>query len=183
MSLPNILVLYAHPAAHLSRVNSRMVHAARGVPNVTVHDLYGTYPDFDVDVPREQALMAGADLVVFQHPVQWFGMPSLMKEWIDTVLEHGWAFGQGGTALRGKDYLLVVTSGGPEVSSRPDGSPDDASAAFLPPFQQTAELCGMRWNAPLVFHGARHADNDAVDAHVEKYRQHLAAYPAWARPI
>jgi glutathione-regulated potassium-efflux system ancillary protein KefF len=182
MSLPNILVLYAHPAAHLSRVNRRMVHAARGMPNVTVHDLYETYPDFDIDVPREQALIAGADLVVFQHPVHWFSMPSLMKEWIDTVLENGWAFGPGGTALQGKDYLLALTLGGPRESHRPDRSRDDSFSAFLPPFQQTAELCGMRWNAPLVFHGAPHADTDAIDAHVEIYRQHLAAYPAWTLP-
>ncbi|MDB5823076.1 MAG: dehydrogenase [Herminiimonas sp.] len=182
VTLPNILVLYAHPAAHLSRVNSRMVDAARGMPNVTVHDLYETYPDFDIDVPREQALIAAADLVVFQHPVQWFGMPALMKEWVDVVLEHGWAFGEGGTALHGKDHLLAITSGGPQDSYRPDGSPDDSFSAFLPPFQQTAELCGMRWNAPLVFHGARHADLDAVSLHVEVYRQHLADYPAWARP-
>jgi putative NADPH-quinone reductase len=183
MSLPNILILYAHPAAHLSRVNRQMVDVARGMPNVMVHDLYEAYPDFDIDVPREQALVSGADLVVFQHPVQWFGMPALMKEWVDVVLEHGWAFGHGGTALRGKDYLLAITSGGPQDAYRPDGPDDpngDSFSAFLPPFQQTAHLCGMNWNTPLIFHGARKAGPDAVGAHVEAYRQHLESYPAWS---
>ncbi len=84
---------------HASRVNRAMVHAARSLPNVTVHDLYETYPDFHIDVPREQALMQAADLIVFQHPIQWYGMPSLLKEWVDAVLEVGWAYGQGSAAI------------------------------------------------------------------------------------
>lgn len=181
MSPPKILVLYAHPAAHLSRINRRMVEAARAVSNVTVHDLYETYPDFDIDISREQTILADADLVVFQHPIQWYSMPALMKEWVDLVLEHGWAYGQGGTALRGKDYLLAVTAGGPTESYREDGQHRHPFSAFLPPFRQTAELCGMRWNTPLVFHDARQADREAVEAHVHAYRRHLETYPSWAR--
>lgn len=179
MSLPNILVLYAHPAANLSRVNRRMVEATHAMPNVTVHDLYEAYPDFDIDLTREQSMLADADLVVFQHPIQWYGMPALMKEWVDLVLEHGWAYGHGGTALHGKDYLLAVTSGGPQVSNPADGQHGHPYSVFLPPFRHMAELCGMRWNTPMIFHDARQADVDAVEAHAQAYRQHLEAYPAW----
>lgn len=180
MSLPNILVLYAHPAANLSRVNRRMVEATRTMPNVKVHDLYENYPDFDIDLTREQSMLADADLVVFQHPIQWYGMPALMKEWVDLVLEHGWAYGQGGTALHGKDYLLAVTSGGPQDSNPADGQHGHPYSVFLPPFQHMARLCGMRWNTPIIFHDARQADVDAVEAHVQAFRQHLEAFPAWA---
>ena len=98
---PRILILYAHPTHRRSKVNRRLIEAARTVPNVLVHDLYETYPDFYIDVEYEQRMLADADLVVFQHPIQWYSMPALLKEWVDLVLELGWAYGSGGTALKG----------------------------------------------------------------------------------
>jgi putative NADPH-quinone reductase len=179
IATPRILVLYAHPAPHLSRVNYRMAEAARTVPNVQVHDLYETYPDFYIDVANEQSLLANADLVIFQHPIQWYSMPSLLKEWVDVVLEHGWAYGTSGTALQGKDFWLVCTTGGAEESYHESGEHEHPFAAFLPPFEQTARLCGMRWLPPYVLHGARQADEAAVTAHVAHYRELLMTYPNW----
>ena len=74
-----------------------------------VRDLYALYPDYLIDVAAEQAALAAARLVVWQHPIHWYGMPPLMKLWLDEVLAFGWAYGPGGTALRGKDLWLVAT--------------------------------------------------------------------------
>lgn len=150
---PRILVLYAHSAPHRSQVNQRMADAIAGLPNVTLNDLYETYPDFHFDVAREQTLLAAADLLVFQHPIQWYSMPALMKEWVDLVLEHGWAYGPGGTALQGKDYWLVTTAVRVDASYCESDQDRHAFPAFLPPFEMTARLCGMRlWScmAPLA---------------------------------
>lgn len=176
---PRILILYAHPAPHRSHINRRLAEAARSVPNVRVHDLYETYPDFYIDVPREQALLADADLAVFQHPIQWYGMPALLKQWVDTVLEQGWAYGDGGTALRGKDYWLAVTTGGPHESYQESGYHRHAFAAFLPPFRQTADLCGMRWLSPHIIHGAHRIDEATMTERIANYRERLATYPQW----
>lgn len=40
--------------------------------HVTVHDLYATYPDFAVDGDAERDLLAGRDVIVFQHPMHWY---------------------------------------------------------------------------------------------------------------
>jgi putative NADPH-quinone reductase len=175
-----ILVVYAHSTHHRSHVNRRMIDAVRMLPNVIVHDLYETYPDFLIDVRREQEALAKCDLVVLQHPLQWYSMPSLMKEWLDVVLEHGWAYGHEGHALKGKDFLLSVTTGGPQKAYTREGYHHRPFTEFLPPYQQTAFLCGMRWQEPLVFHGARIADDNAVAAHVQTYVQRLSSYPAWS---
>lgn len=176
---PRILILYAHPAPHASRVNRRLIEAARLMPNVRVHDLYETYPDFYIDVAREQALLTDADLVVFQHPIQWYSMPALLKQWIDAVLVQGWAYGEGGGALRNKDYWLAVTTGGLHESYREEGHHRHPFAAFLPPFRQTAALCGMRWLPPQIIHGARRIDDAAMAQQVASYRERLATYPHW----
>src|SRR5205085_2397069 len=50
---------------------------------------------------------------------------------------------------------------------------------FLPPYEQTAALCGMRFLPPLLFHGARSATPDDLADHVEVFRHRLASYPDW----
>lgn len=177
-SMPSqrILVLYAHAAPHRSRVNRRLADAAREVANVYVHDLYETYPDFYIDVAREQALVERADIVAFVHPFQWYSMPALLKEWIDVVLEKGWAYGDGATALQGKGYWLVTTTGSRAESYQAEGRHGHSFDAFLPQFAQTAALCGMRWLPPHVLHAAHHVDADVLDAHIAAFAARLRTY-------
>ena len=175
----DILVLAAHPNWRESRVNRQLLAAARRVPRVVVHDLYATAPDYDIDVPREQALLAPASLVVWLHPIQWYSMPPLHKLWLDEVLQYGWAYGPGGEALVGKDLWLAATTGGSERSYHPQGYNRHFFDAFLPPYEQTAALCGMRFLPPLVLHGARSASDAEVAQHVAVFEARLRSYPAW----
>jgi glutathione-regulated potassium-efflux system ancillary protein KefF len=174
-----VLVLAAHPNWRESRVNRRLLAAAQAVPRVQVQDLYGLYADYDIDVPAEQALAAAAQLVVLLHPMQWYSMPALLKLWLDDVLTYGWAYGQGGTALQGKDLWLATTTGGPESSYHPQSYNRYFFDAFLPPYEQTAALCGMRFLPPLVLHGANDASEQAVSRHVEIFAERLRTYPQW----
>ena len=86
---------------------------------MTIHDLYEVYPTLSIDVKREQALLLEHDVIVFQHPFYWYSCPAILKEWQDLVLEHGWAYGVGGTQLRGKITLNAITTGGPAHAYRP----------------------------------------------------------------
>lgn len=172
----NILVLYAHSSAHLSRVNRRLAEAARAIAGVRVHDLYETYPDFSIDIAREQALLEAAEVVVFLHPLQWYSMPSLLKEWTDTVLQPGWAYGAGGTALAGKTYWLVASTGSVQEAYSAGGAHGRPFADYLAPFEQTALICHMRWESPHILHGAHHVDDAALQAHVDAFATRLAAF-------
>jgi glutathione-regulated potassium-efflux system ancillary protein KefF len=180
-----ILVLVAHPELEQSRANRRMLLAAKSLQTVSppgrieVRDLYALYPDYLIDVPVEQAALAKARLVVWQQPIHWYGMPPLLKLWVDDVLSFGWAYGPGGTALRGKDLWLVASTGGPEDSYRPESYNRYSFEAFLPPYEQTAALCGMRFLPPLMLHGAHKASEAEIARHAETYARQLAAYPQW----
>jgi glutathione-regulated potassium-efflux system ancillary protein KefF len=184
----DVLVLVAHPQMEQSRVNRALMRAARaiehrgvdaGAPTVAVRDLYALYPDYLIDTAAEQAALAAAKLVVWQHPIHWYSMPPLMKLWVDDVLAFGWAYGPGGRAVQGKDLWLVATTGGPEESYRPDNYNRYFFDAFLPPFEQTAALCGMRFLPPLMLHGAHRASDAEVAAHAQVYGERLASYPQW----
>ncbi|MFZ2649212.1 MAG: NAD(P)H-dependent oxidoreductase [Burkholderiaceae bacterium] len=168
----------AHPHLQHSRANRSAMRAAAQAP-VEMRDLYALYPDYLIDVPAEQAALARARLVVWQHPIHWYSAPPLMKLWIDEVLAFGWAYGPGGTALRGKDLWLVASTGGPEESYRPDSYNRYFFDAFLPPFEQTAALCGMRFLPPLLLHGAHRASDAQIEEHAALYAQRLRSYPDW----
>ena len=47
-----VLIQFAHPALHKSRVNRKLAKAVRDLPGVTFNDLYDKYPEFDVVVPN-----------------------------------------------------------------------------------------------------------------------------------
>ncbi|WP_228488342.1 glutathione-regulated potassium-efflux system oxidoreductase KefF [Caenimonas koreensis] len=174
-----VLVLAAHPDWRDSRVNRQLMDAARSTQGVKVHDLYSLYPDYDIDVAAEQGAAAAASLIVLLHPVQWYSMPALLKLWMDEVLTYGWAYGTRGTALRGKDIWLVATTGGPESSYHPQSYNRYFFDAFLPPYEQTAALCGMRFLPPMVLHGAHSASDEAVTDHVKTFSERLASWPQW----
>jgi len=170
-----VLVILAHPALERSRVNRRLAAEAREVAGVTFHDLYEAYPDFDVDVRREQQLLGGHDVAVLQHPFYWYSTPALVKQWEDLVLEHGWAYGTGGTALRGKWWLSALTTGGRESAYRPDGLNRFTIRQLLAPLEQTARLCGMEFLPPFVVHGTHRLEPADIDEAARQYRLGLEA--------
>src|SRR5215470_14009042 len=92
----SVLVLFAHPAYHRSRANRAMADAVRELEGVTFHDLYEAYPDLLIDVGFEQEQLRRHEVVVCQHPFYWYSSPSIVKEWLDLVLTHGWAYGDKG---------------------------------------------------------------------------------------
>jgi glutathione-regulated potassium-efflux system ancillary protein KefF len=181
--MADVLVLVAHPDIARSRVNRALAAQARLLPAdaVEVRDLYALYPDYLIDIEQEQAALDRARFVVWVHPVQWYSMPALMKLWVDDVLAFRWAYGPGGRALRGKCLWLAVSTGGTETSYQQVGSNRHPFESFLPAYRQTAELVGMRFLDPLVFHGAHKAEAHEVHAHAHAFAQRLLELAGEAR--
>lgn len=79
-----------------SRINRALIEAVRLLPNVTVHELIRAYPDYRIDVAREQALLESHDAVVMMFPFFWYSSPAILREWQDAVLTYGFAYGSEG---------------------------------------------------------------------------------------
>lgn len=171
-----LLLLLAHPLLERSRVNARLLREAAELPFVTVHDLYERYPTLAIDPKREQALLQEHDVFVFQHPFYWYSVPPLLKAWQDLVLEYGWAYGEGGTRLRGKVTLNAVSTGGPAETYQEGGRNRFTVRQLLAPWDATAHLCGMTWLPPFVVHGSHRLAHEAQLApHAARYRTLLQA--------
>jgi putative NADPH-quinone reductase len=171
-----ILVLLAHPSIDRSEVNRPLALATAEVRGVTLVDLYAEYPTFQIDIDREQRRLIEHDAIVFMHPLYWYSTPAILKEWQDLVLEHGFAYGRAGTALRGKLLFNALTAGGAEAAYRADGYNHYTIRELLHPIEQTAMLCGMVYLPPFALFAARTAvDEGRIAGHVDDWVRLLQA--------
>lgn len=168
--MARVIVYYAHPGHKHSRLNRELVAAARAVEDITFVDLYAEYPRHDIDIEAEQERLVGYDVIVLQFPLFWYSTPSLLKEWIDLVLQHGFAYGEHGDACEGKSMMLAVTAADPESAYRHDGYQRYTLREFLRPLEQTARLCGMRFLPPYVlYESLRAVDDGLAEPHSRGY--------------
>ncbi len=176
--MARIAIIYAHPYPNRSRAGRTLLAAARASKDVEIRSLYERYPDFSIDVAAEQATLMDAQLIVWQHPVYWYGPPPLMSLWFEKVLARGWAYGKDGDSLRNKACLWVPTTGGDLDAYREGGMHGHSFDKFMPPVEQTARFCGMHWLKPLIVHGSHRATDEDLRAHGLVYYQRLHAFLA-----
>lgn len=177
-AMARVALVYAHPYPNRSRAGRKLLSAVRGLEGLRICSLYERYPDFSIDVAREQERLLQADLIVWQHPVYWYGPPPLLSLWFEKVLARGWAYGHGGNALHGKACLWVPTTGGDVDAYREGGMHGHPFETFIPPIEQTARFCGMRWLSPLIVHGAHRATDTELDRHALLYRTRVSSFGA-----
>lgn len=173
--MARILILFAHPVLEKSRVQNIMIRNAGDLANVTVNDLYQLYPDFDIDVEREKKLLSEHDIIVWQHPFYWYSAPALVKQWMDLVLEHGWAYGKKGHALKGKKIFNALTSGGGRDAYQHQGYNKYTIREYLRPFERTAELCHMTYWPPFWVPGVHHLERAQMEQYSTEYKALLTA--------
>lgn len=166
-----ILIIFAHPAYHKSRINRRLISEVKGLEGVTVNDLYDQYPDFFIDVKREKRLLLQHDIIVWHHPFYWYSSPAILKEWMDLVLEHGFAYGMDGRALEGKKVLSVITTGGRQEVYNEFGRNKFTINQFLVPFRQSANLCRMEYLPPFVVYGSHTIQNEEIREYAGLYKK------------
>jgi glutathione-regulated potassium-efflux system ancillary protein KefG len=148
-----ILILFFHPLYEKSSANKILVKNIPYSDNFTFHDVYQEYPNFDIDIKKEQLLLSQHNIIIWQHPLYWFNCPPLMKQWIDMVFEYGWAYGKNGESLENKIIFQVITTGADKESYCETGFNQFLFPNLLYAFKQTAKVCNMRYFPPFVIHG------------------------------
>ncbi|MED1203033.1 NAD(P)H-dependent oxidoreductase [Heyndrickxia acidicola] len=147
------LVIAAHPNLGESKVNKAWMQRLQEEEDVTVHDLYAHYPNFKIDVEKEQQLLLEHDRIIFQFPFYWYSSPALLKEWQDAVLTYGFAYGSEGNKLHGKELMLAISTGGPAEVYQAGGYNHYSISELTRPFQATANLCGMHFLPSFLLQG------------------------------
>jgi NAD(P)H dehydrogenase (quinone) len=137
------LLIYAHPnpKSFNHALKETIVARIRATgQQVTVRDLYALQfnpvlsgNDFvsfsagkvPADIATEQAFVKEADVMVVVHPIWWFGMPAILKGYIDRVFSYGFAYEVTDKGVRGllsdKKVMVFNTTGGPQETYKQYG--------------------------------------------------------------
>ena len=169
-----VLILFAHPRFEKSRTNRALLAGVDQQEGVTLHDLYEQYPDFNVDVEREKELLSNHDVIIWHFPFYMYSAPAMLKQWMDVVLEYGWAHGSKGNALKGKVVSVALTAGGTRQVYASGGHNRFTIREFLVPFEQTALLCKMIYLPPFAVHGTHLLTDAQLAGQAAHYHQLLA---------
>ncbi len=114
--MKNVLIVSGHTDLNDSVANKIVLEELKkALPNAEFDILSEEYPSFKIDVAAEQAKLVKADVIVWEFPVFWYSMPSILHRWIEDVFVHGFSHGSTGTALKGKRLIPSFTTGAPKT--------------------------------------------------------------------
>jgi len=148
------LIILGHPDWEKSLANKEIVNGlVNSEANVEVRNLQQLYPDFKIDIKKEQEALLRHKNIVFQFPFYWYTMPAILKHWFDLVLEYGFAYGSTGNKLRGKNFIPSFTVGSAENEYKTLGEHHFRIPDFCKNLEQTAYYTQMNYIEPFYFHG------------------------------
>lgn len=130
------------------------------------------------DIVEEQKKLADADLVIFQFPMYWFGLPAVLKGWFDRVLTGGFAYSQSemyyNRPFKNKKAILSFTTGGPESMYSSIGVNGDMNVLLWPLQRGVLHFCGFQVLEPQIGYSIRHTPPEKRSIILDAWKARLA---------
>ncbi|XP_030060526.1 NAD(P)H dehydrogenase [quinone] 1 [Microcaecilia unicolor] len=130
------------------------------------------------DIVQEQKKLDSADLVIFQFPFYWFGLPAILKGWFDRVLTQGYAYSSQSMYDLGhfhkKKAVLSFTTGGLKSMYTPKGINGDMNVLLWPVQQGILHFCGFQVLEPQVCYSIAHTPPEVRSQILEDWKKRLA---------
>lgn len=175
--MKKILIINGHGAPSMSMANKRILETVKEqIPEAEIVTLAELYPTFNIDVEKEQQRLAEADVIVFEYPIWWYAMPSILKKYVEDVFTMGFAYGNSGDKLKGKKLIASFTCGAPEKNYQPGACGEDIDKMALP-IKATCWLCGIEYIGEVGSYGAMYYglnSQEEIDAVNGKMADHAA---------
>lgn len=138
------LAIFAHPYFEYSTTNVELIKAYESSENLIFKDLYEEYPDFHIATFKERKRIREYERLVFHFPLIWFGLPPLLRLWIDEVFDMSWkAENENNHPLINKDAIIIVTIGATEENYQKDGLYKTTIEELMKPLTLCLEVMGI----------------------------------------
>jgi NAD(P)H dehydrogenase (quinone) len=129
------------------------------------------------DIVAEQQKLAGAEILILQFPIWWFGMPAILKGWADRVLARGFAYVAGRKydtgMLRGKTAMIAATTGTSADTYAPDGIDGDIHTVLWPVHNGLLRYCGFDVIEPFIAYMPGRVGPEVRQRYLDDYRARL----------
>ena len=177
--MKNVVIISGHPDLKNSLANKTILdEIAAQCPQVEIRKLCELYPDYKFDVKAEQAALEKADIIIFQYPMHWYGLPGLLKLYVDKIMEHGWAYGSKGTALEGKALIASLTTGALDAAYSAEGVMGHTVEEFSYQIKNFAALCKLDFKKLFYSCGMMYVPGITTEAQkqalIAKAKKHAA---------
>ncbi|UFZ04262.1 NAD(P)H-dependent oxidoreductase [Bradyrhizobium ontarionense] len=134
---------------------------------------------FADEIEREIQNIEWCDLMIWQFPLWWFGLPGILKGWVDRVFAMGRTYGgdriYANGVFRGKRAMLSLTTGGPAAAYEKGGFNGDLTAILRPIQRGILQFTGFDVLAPQIVYGPVRLSRPARTQLLEAYAARLQA--------
>lgn len=145
-----------------------------------IEELNATRNDgFAPELEREMRKLEACDVLIFSFPMWWFGMPAILKGWVDRVFAMGRVYGGGklyeNGIGQGKRAMVITTTGSPATAFRQNGVHASLDSILAPIHRGIFWFNGyaplqpfVTWRAAHITHEARVAELERLDSRMSR---------------
>ncbi len=169
--MKKITVISGHPNMDSSTANKTILNILENENNINITHLMNTYSDYKVDAEKEINNLLESDVIVLQFPFHWYGVPAILKMWIDSITTP-LVYGPNKGGLKGKIFVISTTTGGPEESYSPSGYNKYTMKELLLPLLKLGNSLEMNVLDPIVLHSAMFQDDAGKQTLENNANQH-----------
>ena len=120
-------------------------------------------------------------MLIFQFPLWWFGLPAILKGWVDRVFAMDRIYGGGrwfdNGYFRGKRAMLSLTTGGLPGPFSKTGIVGDIHAHLHPIQYGMLRFVGFDVLPPFIAWGPARADEARRKANIDSYVERVLSIP------
>lgn len=143
------------------------------IEEIFATEMHGFSPEIEAEIEKVE----WCELMIWQFPLWWFGLPAILKGWVDRVFAMGRTYGgvhfyDNGT-FRGKQALLAFTTGGPKETYLKGGFNGDINAILRPIQRGMLQFVGFEVLAPQIVYGPVHLTEEQRKEHLALYAERL----------
>ena len=163
------LVIFTHPYLEYSNSNRELINFYERHLHFTFRDLYDECPDFHIAAFRERKRIKNYDRIIFHFPIIWFGMPPLLRLWIDEVFDRTWLKENEENPLQGKEVFFLVTTGGKEKSFQKNGTYNYTIDELISGLIVSLKVFGAKIKDIMVVYEVEKLSKKEIISHKQKF--------------
>ncbi len=135
---------------------------------------------YSTEIQTEMDKLDKADVVIFNFPIWWFGLPAILKGWVDRVFAMGFVYGAGKGVYdnghyKDKKAFVTITTGGPQPAYGEEGKNGELDEILFPIQHGMFYFTGMTVLPPFIAFGPARKSEDERAEDLRRYTAYLEA--------